>query len=324
VGGLLLLNLLASHVYKFRFSLRKSGIILTHAGLILLLIGELVSGLLQEDFQMQLSLKEPTNYSESFLRNELAIIDTTDKETDTVTVIPEKLLTPGGSLQQPSLPFVVKVREYYPNATLEMRPEGDAPMAKAAQLATAGVGPRLIATPIPITYKSNERNLPTAFIELVGADGSLGVWMVSPQLAVDQSFTVGGRSYSISLRVERRYKPFTLTLTELRHDVYPGSDIPRNFSSRVRLQSQDGKEDREVLIYMNNPLRYGGLTFYQYQMDRASNHSVLQVVRNPGWTLPYISCLMMSIGLAIHFCITLSGFISKRFAAKPAKAKSAA
>jgi hypothetical protein len=80
----------------------------------------------------------------------------------------------------------------------------------------------------------------------------------------------------------------------------------------VRLQSADGSDDREVLIYMNNPLRYAGLTFYQYQMDSANATSVLQVVRNPSWLIPYISCAMMTLGLLIQFGIHLFSFATRQ------------
>src|SRR5687768_10807053 len=36
VGGLLLINLIAAHIYRFQFTWRKAGIQLTHIGLILL------------------------------------------------------------------------------------------------------------------------------------------------------------------------------------------------------------------------------------------------------------------------------------------------
>src|SRR5882762_9773616 len=41
IGGLLLLNLVAAHIYRFRFEAKKAGIQLTHLGVILLLLGEL-------------------------------------------------------------------------------------------------------------------------------------------------------------------------------------------------------------------------------------------------------------------------------------------
>jgi hypothetical protein len=75
-----------------------------------------------------------------------------------------------------------------------------------------------------------------------------------------------------------------------------------------------------VEISMNHPLRYGGYTYYQYQMDpkqvgdeaSQANWSALQVVRNPGWLTPYIGCAMVGIGLVVQFMFHLVGFVSKR------------
>src|SRR5882724_1824958 len=64
LGCLLLINLISAHVYRFKFAWRKTGILMTHLGLILLLVGELLSGLWQEDYSMQLAQGVPKNYSE--------------------------------------------------------------------------------------------------------------------------------------------------------------------------------------------------------------------------------------------------------------------
>ncbi len=308
IGGFLLVNLVAAHVYRFKLTWRKSGIFLTHAGLILLLVGELLSGLWQEEFQLQLREGETKTYAESYRYNELAIIDTTDPQFDDVVVIPETLLADSTPIQHPKLPFRVVTKEYYPNAALRLR----AGTGENPSLATAGIGPQITATPLPLTYKQDERNWPAAFVELAGPEGSLGIWLVSPQLQAPQTFDYGGRTWRIGMRPQRAYKPFSLTLLKTTHDVYLGTDIPKNFASRLRLTTPDGRDDREVLIYMNNPLRYAGLTFYQYQMDGEHAMSVLQVVRNPSWRLPYISCAMITLGLIVQFCIHLSGFIGKR------------
>jgi hypothetical protein len=310
VGGFLLVNLVSAHVYRFKLTWRKSGIFLVHAGLILLLVGEFLSGLLQEEYQMALNEGQTKNYSESYRYNELAIIDTTDPKFDDVVAVPESLLKPGSAIQHPKLPFRVVTKEYYPNAALGMRGNtaGESP-----SLATAGIGPQIAVTPLPLTYKQDERNWPAAYIELVGPDGSLGTWLLSPQLPAPQTFDYGGRSWRLTLRFQREYKPFTLTLQKFTHDVYIGTDIPKNYSSRLRLTTLDGKEDRDVLIYMNNPLRYAGLTFYQASFDPSNDHnSILQVVHNPGWLLPYISCVMMALGLVVQFGLHLTGFIGKR------------
>ncbi len=59
IGGLLLINLVASHFYRFKLSWQKSGIVLTHFGLIFLLVGELLTGLWQEEFQMRMTRVRP-------------------------------------------------------------------------------------------------------------------------------------------------------------------------------------------------------------------------------------------------------------------------
>jgi hypothetical protein len=99
--------------------------------------------------------------------------------------------------------------------------------------------------------------------------------------------------------------PFSVTLKHFSHDVYPGTDIPRNFSSLVRLVDTERHEDRDVLIWMNHPLRYRGLTFYQSSYGKGDTLSVLQVVRNPGWLLPYLACAIVSLGMAWHFLLAL-------------------
>ncbi|MBI4626624.1 MAG: cytochrome c biogenesis protein ResB [Verrucomicrobia bacterium] len=313
IGGLLLINLVAAHVYRFSFTARKAGIQLTHAGLILLLVGELLTGLWQEDYNLRLTEGETRNYAESYRDNELVVVDTTDAQFDDVVTIPERRLAGQAPLQHPKLPFRVVPKAYYPNSVLQARP-ADATHRPGGQvsLATTGLGERVLAAPQPITYRQDERNLPSAYVELVAADRSLGTYLVSTGLVMPQVFEYGGRQWKIALRVKRAYKPYALTLLKFTFDRYAGTEIPKNFSSRIRLKTPDGRDDREVLIYMNNPLRYAGLTFYQSGFERDERTTILQVVRNPSWLLPYIACALMTLGLIVQFCFHLVGFVGKR------------
>jgi hypothetical protein len=316
IGGLLLINLIAAHIYRFKFTLKKAGIQLVHIGVILLLIGELLSGLWQEDYAMRLKQGQTKNYSESHRDNELAIIDTTDPKFDEVVAIPEEILAKKEAVQNAKLPFRAVVKEYFPNAGIQMR---DADKSTGVQ-ATQGLGLTVTATPQPITYKQDERNMPAAYVELVGRDGPIGTWLVTtaagaehspPFLRTPQTFTHDGHTYTIALRFTRAYKPFTLTLLKFSHDRYAGTELPKNFSSRLKLTTSDGQDDREVLIYMNNPLRYSGLTFYQSGYE-GEDTTILQVVRNPSWQLPYIACSLMTLGLLWQFAIHLNSFFRKR------------
>jgi len=308
IGGLLLINLVAAHIYRFRFVWKKSGILLTHLGLILLLVGELLSGIWQEEYFMRLNNGETKNYAESFRANELAVTDTTNPSFDDVVVIPEDILARHTSVQQPKLPFRIVPKAFFPNSILQARPTDAATPA----IATLGAGLTIDAAPQPVTYKQDESNVPSSYVELVAPEGSLGTFLVSTGLTVPQSFTYGGRTWKISLRAKRIYRPFSLTLQKFSHDRYAGTDISKNFSSRIRLNTPDGRDDRDVIIYMNNPLRYSGLTFYQAGFANNDLTTVLQVVCNPSWLIPYVACSVMAAGLLIQFGIHLAGFVKRR------------
>jgi cytochrome c biogenesis protein ResB len=78
---------------------------------------------------------------------------------------------------------------------------------------------------------------------------------------------------------------------------------------------KEGASSFAYNISMNQPLRHAGLTFFQSSFGNTKDGkslSVLQVVRNPSWTMPYIACTLMTLGLLIQFGIHLFAFIAKR------------
>ena len=309
LGGALIVNLVAAHFARFRLSWRKSGIWLTHIGLILLLAGEGLSGMLQRDSQMRIDVGATRRYAESFRETELAVVDTTNPSYDQVVAIPSGLLVEGSPIQHPSLPFLVKPVAYYPNAMLRMRSQNP---GGPPGLATAGSGTDVVALPIPLTTREDESNWPTGYVELAGPEGSLGTFLVSTMLTEPETFAYHNRTWQLSLRAKRDYLPVSITLEKFTHDIYPGTDIPRDFASTIHLRSDDGRDDRRVRIFMNNPLRYGGRAFYQAGYANNDRTSVLQVVRNPSWKIPYVSCALIVLGLVVQFGIHLFGFFFRR------------
>src|SRR5205814_1500211 len=136
---------------------------------------------------------------------------------------------------------------------------------------------------------------------------------LSASMSQPQEFSYKGHTYQLALRPIRFYKPFNIQLMKFSHDKYAGTDVPKNFSSRIRLTRPETGEDREVLIYMNNPLRYAGETFYQAGFDDVDPRvTILQVVRNPGWLTPYFACILVAAGLLVQFLTHLVGFATKR------------
>lgn len=316
IGGLLLINLIAAHYSRFGFRKDKFGIIITHLGLILLLMGQLATDMLSTESSLHLRNGETKNYSESDRLTELAVIGKVDPRTDQVVAIPDSRLAGGSVIRTPELPFAVRVKHFYRNSLLVAQPTAGFEKSGATQ----GAGPDVWIREEPRTTKMDERDTPSALVELVADGKSLGSWLVSTRLAAPQTVTFNGRAYDLILRLRRYYIPFNLQLLEFKHDIYAGTDIPKNFSSQVRVLNPATGEDREVKIKMNTPLRYGGLTFYQYQMDAGqvaqqagrTPSSVLQVVHNPSWLTPYIGCAMVGAGLLIQFLMHLTDFVSRR------------
>lgn len=308
VGGLLLINLVASHFKRFRFSRSKAGIWLIHLGLILLLLGQLLTDMLSRESSLHLREGETKNYSVADRQVELAIIDPTDPETDKVVSISQSALRSQSEVRHPELPFTVRIQHWYGNSIVENRATNSA----AAPAASHGLGPFATVKELPPVTAMDRRDVPSAIVEFVGSQGSLGTYLVSEYLEQLQPLRTPDKVYQVVLRPRRIYKPFSVQLLDFRHDLYPGTQIPKNFSSRVRLMHPERGEDREVLIYMNNPLRYAGETFYQASFDPDNQGTVLQVVRNPSWLTPYFSCILVGIGLLLQFAIQLFGFTLKR------------
>ncbi len=306
VGGLWLINLIAAFVFQFRFVKKKIGLLISHSGLILLLGGQFLAQTLAHESQMPIEVGKSANYSESSRDTELVFIDGSDSNSDQVTSIPQSRLRHAETLTSPALPFQIKVAKFFANAHLAMAPGG----VNAA--ASNGVGARVTIDEIPPVSSDNETNNVSVVIEPIVDGKSLGTWLASTGLGAPQSINVNGRDYAIALRPRRTYYPLTLHLKEFKHDIYPGTDIPKNFSSLVRLVHPQKNEDRDVLIYMNHPLRYDGKTFFQASFANNDTVSIFQVVDNPAWTLPYISCSLVVLGLAIHFLMSLTAFVRKR------------
>lgn len=316
IGGSLLVNLIAAHLVRFRLSWKRSGILLTHGGLILLMLGELVTGLFAVEGMMVIVTGESSNYVIHSDKTELAVIDPSDPKIDHVVVVPGSMLKQkqsGEWIRDERLPFDIEVARYMVNSSepRKVKPDETNP-------ATAGLGREGIVDeekPGRGVDSQQRIDMPSAYVTFHAKEGGASqTYLMTPWIEEGQTVKVGGKEYQVALRLQREYQPYTLHLEEFRHDLYPGTDIPKNFSSKVRLIDPERNEDREVLIYMNNPLRYRGATFYQADWIRSAQGdrgTKLQVVTNPGWLMPYFACAMVTLGMAIHFGIQLLSFLRR-------------
>ncbi|MFW6336405.1 MAG: cytochrome c biogenesis protein ResB [Phycisphaeraceae bacterium] len=377
LGTLVYAPLIAASALLFG---KRLGIVLIHASLILLLVGEGVSAYARGEAQLVLREGETASWAHDIRESELAIIWPHDNpgepasaggnisqsppgepaspdgdisqsppgepasaggpstQREKVLAIPESMLAAtargGGTIRHPDLPFDLVVEKYVQNAVFYELPQ-DGTIRPAA---TAGVGLEAGMRPQPPASGVGDQrvNMPGVQISFVQNGRTLGRYVFSSALQrddyvflrqdvplvpgvevgrtgrIDPAIADEVEHVEVVMRWRREYLPASFTLLEFRHDVYPGTQVPKNFSSDLRIVRPETNEDRVTHIYMNHPLRYADRTFFQagYLPDNAG--TILQVVDNPAAQLPYIACIAGGMGLTIHFVLSLGKFLGKR------------
>src|SRR5579871_601218 len=120
VGALWLVNLLAAFAVRFQFHRRGAGILISHFGVILLLVGQFLTQSFAHESNMPIEIGQTRNYTESFRDMELALVMSSDPESDQITSIPDSIFSKEGPIEPPGLPFSLVIRRFYPNAQLGM------------------------------------------------------------------------------------------------------------------------------------------------------------------------------------------------------------
>ncbi len=313
ISALMILNLLAAHIIRFKASRKRIGILVLHAGLIVLLLGEFVTGFFADEGMMSIDEGQRSSFLEDIREVEIAVVDPSHDEHDRVISVPMSMIVRAARADQiisdDRLPFTIRVQQWMPNAQLFR-----ADPSSSQNPATVGIGLEARAEEIPQVsgVEANKSDAPAVYVTLLDDDRSIGTWMLSSMLTDLQRVEHGNNIYGLALRYKRTYLPYEIHLNDFSHDIFTGTSIAKNFSSDVRIIDPTNGTDREVRIWMNNPLRYAGRTFYQASYKPDGSGTVLQVVRNPGWLMPYLACILVSVGMTYHFLQTMIRFMRRR------------
>lgn len=296
---------------------QRAGIVLLHGGIGIMMLGELLVGLTAVEGRMRIREGETVNYVYDIRSFELAVVDKSQPNRHEVVSVPESMLREGQIIRHEFLPFDVRVIQYLDNAILRTAgPQQPNP-------ATAGIGLQWVAEssrPVSATNGSGDINKPAAYVQLLDKDTAdeLGIHLVGLALTLadlSDKVEVDGATYHLYFRFKRTYKPYALTLLDVRKDDYPGTNTPRHYASEVRLIDDSRNVDRKARIWMNNPLRFAGETFYQSGYFRnpetGFESTTLSVVNNGSWMLPYVACMMVAAGMLAHFGGVLSRFLNR-------------
>jgi ABC-type transport system involved in cytochrome c biogenesis permease subunit len=308
----------------------RGGNVLIHVAVGLLMLGQFLFGDRQVEERISLVEGQATSVAYRTDETELAVIDPSDPADDRVTAISGRLLAAragGAPIVVDSLPFDVRVIDWFPNSSvIQVGPVAPNP-------ATTGLGRRWLADARPPEGgTSSMSNIASAYVQLVDrATGrDLGTHLVS-QFLNDQSrifmggggdefdtVEAGGRAWRLALRFRRTFKPYTIRLDDVRRIDYSASETPRDYSSYVTFTDPATGAEQKGRIWMNNPVRYRGETFYQSQYSqvdlgggRVGEMTGLQVVENAGWLIPYVACVLAFWGMLAHFGLTFVRFADR-------------
>jgi hypothetical protein len=294
IGVLLFINLLSALVFRLKYKWSGLGMLLIHLGLLVLLGGGFVISHYGREYFMTLHEGESSRMAESAHVWELAVwTEAEGKKRMRAVDIAE--LRPGRPWAIPGLDLELTVDRFFPNC----RPSGSAAEGRM-ELQEANTA----ADPV--------ENLPGAILSVRAPRSrrqQISLFSGSDTPIIRRYFD---RDCYFSLRLKRIILPLRLTLLDFEKSVHPGSEIPKSFASRVEIES--GGMRREALIAMNRPLRLRGYAFYQSSYEEDGPHgasSTFAVVRNAGRWLPYISSVLVFLGLVMHFLGRLAAALKK-------------
>ena len=299
---------------------RRGGVVVLHLGVGLMMLNELLVGLMAVESQMYIHEGETVNFVQDINTPEIAFVDSSNIEEDRHIVVPLSRLKVGKRVKDEVLPFDVELdRTLLNSAPRKVMTSDDNP-------ATAGIGKEIFVEERPKTTGADSGgavNMTSVYVTLYkkGTDEKVGTYLLglfqsmqSPP-AFEEIADANGKKYAVNLRFTRHYKPYSLTLNDVRFDKYLGTETARNYSSDIVLNDPSRHvKDREVRIWMNNPLRYASETFYQsnFLQDTDGEMTGLQVVKNTGWMIPYVACMIVVVGMMYHFMYALLQFLNRR------------
>ena len=317
VSAILFLNLLCGAIIQAHKGWNRIGIFIAHLGICVLLIGSFISFEFALGGHMTLYEGESADSFVSYSDWEMAV---SAADGTTEYVIPESGFARargGGSVDLGfgSEPLVLTVRGYAENAV---------PQPASGDGAGIVDGFRLMEQPLDA---EEGRNLPGAYVTTVdpatGAPREGIVWGGTRSPLVLEA---GGRKWAIALQKREWQLPFTIKLENFTRELHPGTQMPSEFKSEVT--KIEGGVAQKTVIAMNEPLRHAKYTFYQTSWGPPDAppgtplYSVFSVTRNPVEQFPLYACVIITIGLTLHFLQRLLRYLRRE--AKLARAVASA
>ena len=302
---LMTLNLFASFFKNYLWKMRKIGIIIVHVGGLLLLLGGGLTAVFSAEGNMVIEEGDQANYVDDYHEMELVLVNTSRMDSLEYTVFESPILNDGQRIQHEPLGIEIYIISHIKNVRIENR-------ISPADSIYKGLLKDFVLLPRKLE-KENEQNRPGLIYKISGTKiNGEGIYGLFLGQGLKDNFVINGNEYYAEFRRKRTYLPFAIELMDFKKVMHPGTNVAKSYSSEVNLI--ENRIPRRKLIKMNEPLRHRGYTFYQASFvdDREKETTVLAAVKNYGRMFPYISSIIMSVGLLVHLIINLPILIKKR------------
>ncbi len=209
----------------------RGGLVLLHAGVGLLMIGELLVGTGAVESQMRIVEGETVNFALDTREIELAVLDRSGAKTDSVVAIPQSRLRAGADIEAAYLPFKLHVVRYMRNSNQMSVTD------KKTNPATTGVGLSMLAVEAPTISsadKSGRTNNPAVYVQFADKESGkvLGTYLLTLQQWLTknvQHVSIGGKQYDVYLRYKHIYRPYSMHLIDVRFDRYMGTQTAKGY-----------------------------------------------------------------------------------------------
>jgi hypothetical protein len=311
--ALLLVNLTLGGIIRIRKGWRKAGVLIAHFGIIFMLVAGAVAHHFSERGNMPVWEGTTSNVAEDYFEYVVEIAEIIDDVPHHIHVIRGEYLTDledgkTRTFRLPDFPFNLELTHYLehavPISAMERAPalqehvvDGyylfERPREEAAERHTAGCYGRVL----------NKEGAPSEQFIVAGASFA------------PFTYRHDDRVFTIDMRKRLWPMPFSVRLDKFTAEFHPGTSQPAKFASEItRIEKSDSTP---VLIEMNEPMRYQGLTFFQasYGPEGAGPDqelfSVFEVVQNPADKWPEYSLYVVAFGLLVHFIIKLAAFLNR-------------
>lgn len=134
-----------------------------------------------------------------------------------------------------------------------------------------------------------------------GEKEKIGFWLLHGE---SQTLNLDGKKVSIAYGNATIPLPFTIQLEKFTVGRDPGTNNPASFTSNVILDQSGVFLHKKTSIYMNNPLKWGGYTFYQSSYQEIPGQptvSILSVGKDPGRSVKYAGSILLIAGIIIMY-----------------------